>query len=472
MKGNSKPMTELLPIEQIVWDPKIYPRAKWNTSTIERYADALAAGEEFPALVLEQGTNRLLDGKHRLEAYKKAGAEKVLVQWHVVPEGMTAKRYAAKLSARHGDRMSNADLKALALEECEADPKNFDVKAFIKEMGVGESTVYDWVGHILSREKEQRQWSAVRLSMLGWTNEEVGARLGVSEGTIRGDRKNSESGVSTIHELHKDRVERHEIARRFNLPPTLVEAITLDGKDDAERVKKLGIKVQPYDVWQFAGCHDLMGDAHPGRIPGELVCHVLYFFTKPGDLVVDPMAGSGTTLDACLLMGRKARSYDIDHRHDRIDVEKHDLSTGWPDSVAKASLIFWDPPYFDKMDSSTIGESGYIDGSVSKLAPEAYLEFFGKRFAELRAAVKPGTKLAFLMSDWDPENAKDHKDHPGIFLWDYADLLRSSGWRLTRQIQVPLSTQQVHPDIVGKFRESRRLARLERYLLVAEAQDN
>lgn len=72
----------------------------------------------------------------------------------------------------------------------------------------------------------------------------------------------------------------------------------------------------------------------------------------------------------------------------------------------------------------------------------------------------------------DPENAKDHKDHPGIFLWDYADLLRSSGWRLTRQIQVPLSTQQVHPDIVGKFRESRRLARLERYLLVAEAQDN
>jgi hypothetical protein len=32
-----------------------------------------------------------------------------------------------------------------------------------------------------------------------------------------------------------------------------------------------------------------------------------------------------------------------------------------------------------------------------------------------------------------------------------------------------LSTQQVHPDIVNKFRESRRLARLERYLLIAEA---
>src|SRR5690606_13029439 len=104
-----------------------------------------------------------------------------------------------------------------------------------------------------------------------------------------------------------------EIARRFNLPPVLVEAITLEGLDDAERMKRLGIKIQPYDVWQFPSCHDLMGDNHPGRIPGELVCHVLYFFTKPGDLVVDPMAGSGTTLDACLLMGRKCRGYDIDH---------------------------------------------------------------------------------------------------------------------------------------------------------------
>jgi DNA modification methylase len=336
-------------------------------------------------------------------------------------------------------------------------------------MGVAERTVYDWVGHILSREKEERQSKVLRLSMLGWTQQEIAARLETSQPTVSGDIKNCDSARTDIQRLAEGRTERHEIARRFNLPPTLVEAITLDGLDDGQRLKRLGVKVQPYDVWQFAGCHDLMGDAHPGRIPGELVAHVLYFFTQPGDLVVDPMAGSGTTLDACLLMGRKARSYDIDHRHDRVDVERHDLSTGWPDTVAKASLVFWDPPYFDKMDSSTIGESGYIDGSVSKLSPDDYLSFFAKRFAELHEAVRPGTKLAFLMSDWDPENAKDHGQHPGIFLWNYADLLRDTGWKLVRQIQVPLSTQQVHPDIVNKFRESRRLARLERYLLIAEA---
>lgn len=460
--------TGILPIEQVVWEPKIYPRSKWNTATIERYVDAMKAGDEFPALVLEEGTNRLLDGKHRLEAYKKGGVEQVAVEWHEVPERISAKRYAAMLSSRHGDRMSNADLKELALEECEACPKEFDLKAFVRDMGVSESTVYDWVGHILSREREERAGKVLRLSMLGWTQREIGELLGVDRTVVSRDVRNSDSGKMHICELTKGKTERHEIARRFNMQPTMVEAITLEGLDDAERMKRLGIKIQPYDVWNFPRCHDLMGDKHPGRIPGELICHVLYFFTKPGDLVVDPMAGSGTTLDACLLMGRKARGYDIDHRHERIDVEGHDLSNGWPDSVSKAQLVFWDPPYFDKMDRSRIGEDGYIEGSISGKSPEECLAWFGERFDELHGATKPGTKLAFLMSDWDSENAKAHAGHPGIFLWDYADLLRSAGWKLLRQIQVPLSTQQIHPDIVNKFRESRRLARLGRYLVVAE----
>jgi len=49
--------------------------------------------------------------------------------------------------------------------------------------------------------------------------------------------------------------------------------------------------LQPYDVWNFAKCHDLYGREWPGRIPGQLIAHVLYFYTNPGDLVLDPMAG-------------------------------------------------------------------------------------------------------------------------------------------------------------------------------------
>ena len=120
-------------------------------------------------------------------------------------------------------------------------------------------------------------------------------------------------------------------------------------------------------------------------------------------------------------------------------------------------MIFWDPPYFSKKDD------GYIDGSISRLDRDAYLKFFAEAFSSALNTVKKDTVLAFLMSDW---NDNDNKQQ-GIFIWDYADLLREAGWRLERHIQVPLSTQQVHPDIVNKFRESRNMARLERYLLIA-----
>src|SRR5688572_24225903 len=115
-------------IEAVVWEPSIYPRQKWNTSTIERYADAIEAGEQFPPIILEQETNRLLDGKHRLEAHKRVGAKAICAEWHTIPDGMSAKYYAASLSARHGDRLSNADIKEIAEAEFEADPQLDPVK--------------------------------------------------------------------------------------------------------------------------------------------------------------------------------------------------------------------------------------------------------------------------------------------------------------------------------------------------------
>jgi len=306
----------------------------------------------------------------------------------------------------------------------------------------------------------------MRLDRLGWTQEEVAQVVGVTHQRITQILQEIAELPKLAKNVLASGIPHLEVAERFNLPLQVVWAIDLAGRDDAERLDRLGIKVQPYDVWQFAKCHDLFGSQHPGRIPGELVAHVLYFFTQPGDMVIDPMAGSGTTPDVCLAMGRKCYAYDIDDRHGRNDIITHNIALdGWHERIKKADLIFWDPPYFEKMDSLNIGDTGYIEGSISKLTRDEYLSFFETRLTEARAQVKKGTRLAFLMSDWD-DNTEKRK---GIFVWDYADIIRRAGWRIVRHIQVPLSTQQVHPDIVNKFRKSRRLARLERYLLVCES---
>jgi len=439
-------------IADIVWDPSIYPRAKWNTATVDRYVEAMLAGEIFPAMIVERDTLRLLDGKHRLLAYQKAEIDEAPVETVTVPDGVPVKLFAASLSARHGDRMSNADLKDVCREVYGANP-DYKGKDVAKLLGITEGAVSGYVSDLLAKRREERRAKALRLSMLGWTQAEIAERLGCSQQAVSLDTKNFES------ELFGSGHAPEEIALRLGLPVQVVKAIQLKGAPDEKRLEALDIKVQPYDVWHFSGCHDLMGDKHPGRIPGELICHALWYWTKPGDLVIDPMAGSGTTLDACLLMGRKCRGYDIDLHHNRADVEQHDLSNGWPEKTAKADLIFWDPPYFDKMDD------GYVDGSISAMTPSDYLTWLSLRFGELAGTVKVGTRLAFLMSDWDPENAKRYADHPGIYLWDYVEQLKAAGWTVKRQIQVPLSTQQVHPDIVNKFREKRRMARLGRYLL-------
>ncbi len=36
--------------------------------------------------------------------------------------------------------------------------------------------------------------------------------------------------------------------------------------------------------------------------------NLIHKYTKPGDIVLDPMAGSGTTVDVCREEGRKARA--------------------------------------------------------------------------------------------------------------------------------------------------------------------
>ena len=44
----------------------------------------------------------------------------------------------------------------------------------------------------------------------------------------------------------------------------------------------------------------------------EQMLHLVENFTKPGDLVVDPCAGSGTTAEACFRLGRRFLGCDID----------------------------------------------------------------------------------------------------------------------------------------------------------------
>lgn len=51
---------------------------------------------------------------------------------------------------------------------------------------------------------------------------------------------------------------------------------------------------------------------HPAQKPVVVLKQLIELFTDPGDVVIDPCAGSGTTLRACLETGRKGYGFEID----------------------------------------------------------------------------------------------------------------------------------------------------------------
>ena len=59
--------------------------------------------------------------------------------------------------------------------------------------------------------------------------------------------------------------------------------------------------VQHFDVWQFTNGGD---GSYFGRMPPQIVANLLWHYTEPGDIVVDPFAGSSTTIEVKAMGGR------------------------------------------------------------------------------------------------------------------------------------------------------------------------
>jgi adenine-specific DNA-methyltransferase len=79
----------------------------------------------------------------------------------------------------------------------------------------------------------------------------------------------------------------------------------------------------PSDVWQIAKVTSGTDRSsperapHPAQFPLDLVTRIVKGFSRPGDLVLDPFIGSGTTAEACIREGREVIGFEI--RQDYCD---------------------------------------------------------------------------------------------------------------------------------------------------------
>jgi DNA modification methylase len=131
---------------------------------------------------------------------------------------------------------------------------------------------------------------------------------------------------------------------------------------------------------------------YAGVTPAFIIYNLVRRYTEPGDLVLDPMSGSGTTIDVCKEEGRRAIAFDISPT--RPDIKSNDARR-LPLQDNSIDMIFIDSPYGDNID--------YNDqpGNIGKISAESeeFYEALDRVIAESYRVLKPGKVIGWLIGD-------------------------------------------------------------------------
>lgn len=131
---------------------------------------------------------------------------------------------------------------------------------------------------------------------------------------------------------------------------------------------------------------------YSGVTPAFIIWNLVQRYTKAGDLVVDPMAGSGTTIDVCKEEGRRVIGYDIAPAHPEvIQNDARDI----PLNDNSVDMVFIDSPYSDN-----IKYSDHPDciGKIS-CEDERFFDELEKVIKEAHRILRPGKVLGWLIGD-------------------------------------------------------------------------
>ena len=462
-----------IPISSIILDEDIYPRKGIDHRRVGMFAENIRDGFKFDPIEVESvpdksGWYRLLDGAHRWSAYKSTGvAETEAVIKDL--EGNDPLLYAAKKAI--GPRQLTEDEARETARRAYTGNASLSSAVIGKAIGRARRTVDSYIADLRAATRMGRDLKIFRMNRLGIPQARIAKRLGQAREVIR-DHLAEKAVLPNPPNADLSRgFTIAQVAQKHDWTDPMVWSLALEGKNDRDRFKELGWGLRTWDQWEWNACDKRFGDDWPGRIPAQMIGHILCYFSKPDDLILDPMAGGGVTPDTCLALNRRCWAFDmIDRPETRPEIEPHtwtlssDGQLSWPVSAKeKPDLIIFDPPYFDKKADS------YDKKSISGLSKKAYLEFLEAFLALLKLNVKKTTRLAFINADWrDFQNtpAAEEIYKGGILIDDYLDILKRTGWYHTHIIQAPMSTQRFSAGVVSAMQKRSILGVTSRYVIV------
>jgi len=462
-----------VPICEIILDKEIYPRDKIDQKRVGIFAENIREGFLFDPIEVERhperkGEYRILDGVHRWDAYKATGATEAQVIIKNL-DGADPLLYAAK-KAIGPRQLTEEEARNTARRAFQNNPM-LTSSEIGQAIGRSRQTIDCYISDLRAATEMELDLKIFRMNRLGIPQERIAERLGVPRTTL-------ETHLTKMPELANS--SNADLSRGFTVPQVaekhgwtepMVWSVALEGKDDLERFKELNWGLRTWDLWNWNDCDKRFGDDWPGRIPAQMIGHILYYFSKQNDLIFDPMGGGGVTPDTCLAFNRRCWTLDMIDRPDtRPEIEPYywDMKNlQWPiRGKAKPDLILFDPPYFDKK------AEGYAEKSISSLPRQEYLEFFEGFFTLMKHCTKKTTRLAFINADWrdfQNKSALDETAEDSILIDDYLKVLNKTGWQRTHIIQAPMSTERFDAGVVSAMQRKKILGVTSRYVIVLAA---
>lgn len=412
-------------VSDVIYREDLYPRIETSAVTVQKYAEDL---DVLPPIKVNQH-GELIDGWHRWTAHKKNEVEEIRAEVIETTSDAHLLELAIEMNATHGLQLSQADKRDMARKIYSATPereRDEKKRQLAKILSVSERTIRDWLSRVDKDAKESRNRRIFDLWMACWTAEEIADACCVDK-----------AQVSRI------------CCEAADLPK-------LNKPDRAAAEHATDFDVPLYNVWKQQ--EKTAGSSHFGNSDVRWVDNLLYLYTKPFDVVIDPFAGGGSTIDICK---KRFRRYYVSDRKPIVEREKeiraHDITTGLPKPPQwkDVRLVYLDPPYWKQ------AEGQYSDDPTD--LANMPLEQFNETLAGIISGFAKKLTDAYIALIIQPTQWKapdrTYTDHVG-------DMLRAVKLPVAMRFSVPYESQQCNAQMVDWAKANRTCLVLTREIVV------
>lgn len=408
---------------EVIFREDLYPRIEPNARLIQQYAENI---DNLPPIEINQH-NILIDGYHRWTAHKKAEKETVEVVVIQTSSDNDLLAMSIEKNAKHGMQLSSEDKKKMAVRLYNAGTGKAK-EEICKILSISNSTVTSYLTDIDKQLREERKSKIFSMYLAGYTMQEIADAVGMTKETV------SETCQKITAMEKSDKLLANFQDSEFETPI--------------------------YNVWSFAKKTNNV--SHPGNSEVRIVENLLYLYTSPFDIVLDPFAGGGSTIDICK---KRLRRYWVSDRKPIIEreneIRKLDIVTELPDFNNRwkdVRLVYLDPPYWKQVQNQYSNDPEDLANMT--------LDDFNKSLSlvvnRIADKLSSGSHIALLIqpTQWKADN-KEFTDH--VF-----DMIRLADKRLqlVNRISCPYSTQQCTPQQVEFAKENKMLLVISRELII------